>query len=207
MVQHNSDSAPLYRVPPRAPPLRLSPHVHALSARQSRVYPSTTQSARPAPWAHACSSAPSPALTRQPRPPTPSRHAPGARPPRPLAPSPPPRRAPSAHLPPLFPAPESWALRRALALLAPRARWRAVRGGRAEKMFLLPLPAAARLAVRHLSVKHFWGPGPAAADMTKVRGRGSLRGRRESPARGPRGLWGRSRPRCSGLLSRVTDIG
>ncbi|XP_022422606.1 cytosol aminopeptidase isoform X2 [Delphinapterus leucas] len=34
-------------------------------------------------------------------------------------------------------------------------------------MFLLPLPAAARLAVRHLSVKHFWGPGPAAADMTK----------------------------------------
>lgn len=47
-------------------------------------------------------------------------------------------------------------------------------------MFLLPLPAAARLAVRHLSVKHFWGPGPAAAHMTKVRGRGSLRSRRES---------------------------
>ncbi|OWK06978.1 LAP3 [Cervus elaphus hippelaphus] len=34
-------------------------------------------------------------------------------------------------------------------------------------MFLLPLPAAARVAVRHLSVKRLWAPGPAAADMTK----------------------------------------
>ncbi|KAB1281940.1 Cytosol aminopeptidase [Camelus dromedarius] len=34
-------------------------------------------------------------------------------------------------------------------------------------MFLLPLPAAARVAVRHLSVRRFWGTGPAAADMTK----------------------------------------
>lgn len=38
-------------------------------------------------------------------------------------------------------------------------------------MFLLPLPAAARVAVRHLSVRRLWAPGSAAADMTKVRGR------------------------------------
>uniref|UniRef100_A0A480MHS5 Cytosol aminopeptidase n=1 Tax=Sus scrofa TaxID=9823 RepID=A0A480MHS5_PIG len=34
-------------------------------------------------------------------------------------------------------------------------------------MFLLPLPAAARVAVRQLSVRRFWGPGPDAANMTK----------------------------------------
>ena len=54
-------------------------------------------------------------------------------------------------------------------------------------MFLLSLPAAARVAVRHLSVKRLWAPGPAAADMTKVRGSGSPRGRRESRAHGGRG--------------------
>ncbi|XP_046512646.1 cytosol aminopeptidase [Equus quagga] len=34
-------------------------------------------------------------------------------------------------------------------------------------MFLLPLPAAGRVAVRRLGVKRFWGRGLATADMTK----------------------------------------
>lgn len=49
-VQHNRDSAPLLRAPPRAPPLRLS--LKGLAPKRllpSRFYLSTTQSTRPAP--------------------------------------------------------------------------------------------------------------------------------------------------------------
>lgn len=74
-------------------------------------------------------------------------------------------------------------------------------------MFLLPLPAVGRVAVRHLGLKRFWSQGLAAADMTKVRCRVRLRGRPGSPARGLLGLRVRSRPSCSRLLRQVAKKG
>lgn len=59
-VQHNRDSAPLLRAPPRVPPLRLSPQGLAPSARYLlapiSAPPSRPGPPRPAPWAHAYSS-------------------------------------------------------------------------------------------------------------------------------------------------------
>ena len=82
VVQHNRDSAPLLRAPPRAPPLRLSPHAPATVSLLSQHHP--VDPARPAPPLGRTRTRPGPspsasalALTRQPRPLTPSRRAPG----------------------------------------------------------------------------------------------------------------------------------
>lgn len=48
-------------------------------------------------------------------------------------------------------------------------------------MFLLPLPAVGRVAVRRLGVNRFWSRGYGTADMTKVRGSGGVRGRPRMP--------------------------
>lgn len=61
--------------------------------------------------------------------------------------------------------------------------------GRAEKMYLLPLPAAARVALRRLGVRGLWDRGLSTADMTKVSGGGSLSGGRANPGRGQQGDW------------------
>lgn len=81
------------------------------------------------------------------------------------------------------------------------------RRGPSCKMYLLPLPAVGRVAVRHLGLKRFCSQGLAAADMTKVRCRVWLRGCPGSPARGLLGLWVGSRPSCSRLLRHVAKMG
>lgn len=78
--------------------------------------------------------------------------------------------------------------------------------GRAEKMFPLPLPAAARVALRRLGVRRLWDRGLSTADMTKVSGVGSPGRPRVLPWLRAAGWPGWSRPRCVGRTHQVAQL-
>lgn len=79
--------------------------------------------------------------------------------------------------------------------------------GSAEKMFLLPLPAAGRVALRRLGVSCLRGRSLATADMTKVRGGSCSRATAGVLPAGDLGAGqGGPRPRRVRLLRQVTQI-